>query len=193
LLTAGKERRKMQMVSSMFNIYDRLREAQGQWLLIFDNADFLDNFDLSKYFPKVVRHARAQGNIIITSRDPSSAILTAGGLAMDVGELPQGDAVDLLLQCACKPHDDYERDQAAQIVEELGRASGTRHHSSWMFHYQAKQDTVKLSPGLSNTGGRRPRFQTGKVFDGWERHSVQDLGDFICVCSEEESTCSTAA
>ncbi len=101
---------------SITEVVPKLIEAQGKWLLIFDNVDFLDEVDIGKYLPA----REIPGNIIITSRDPSSARLAAGGKAIEVGGLPEDDAINLLLDCSCNGREDDQRIAASDIVEELG-------------------------------------------------------------------------
>jgi len=116
LATNSKLRKPPTSFCSIAEVVPKLIEAQGKWLLIFDNADFLDKVDISKYLPA----REIPGNIIITSRDPSSARLAAGGKAIKVGELPEDDAIKLLLECSCKGHEDDQRTNALDIVQELG-------------------------------------------------------------------------
>lgn len=176
LFTAGNGVGNTQKLSSVFNIMGRLIDGRGKWLLIFDNADFLDSFDLSRYFPKAVGGVPIQGSIIITSRDPSSAILTAGGLAIEVAELPPDDAVNLLLRCACKPHGSHERAQAAEIVEELGHLAlaivqagcfitkRNKTLSSYLQDYRTPaEEVLDFSPAKSLMAGNDTVFKTWEI------------------------------
>jgi hypothetical protein len=73
----------------------------GNWLLVLDNADNLDNVDLPAFFPSA-----ASGRILITSRSPGSRQF---GFGKEIESLGEDAAVQLLLQKAgiqgeCKTH-----------------------------------------------------------------------------------------
>lgn len=68
-----------------------LSNLQMPWLLIYDNADD-PNLDLSFYLP-----ASSRGLVIITSRNPNSAINSTLGSQM-LKEMQENEACDLLLR-----------------------------------------------------------------------------------------------
>jgi len=82
-----------------------LVEANQGWLLVFDNAEKLE--DLKEYLPQ------ANGAVIITSRNQIWRSLAE---PMKVGELPPDEAADFLV----KRTGDKDRDAALRLAEELG-------------------------------------------------------------------------
>ncbi|KAJ7048097.1 P-loop containing nucleoside triphosphate hydrolase protein, partial [Mycena amicta] len=72
-----------------------LNSNQGEWLLLFDNADKVD-LDLGAYLPKCTH-----GNILITSRNPRLWSHTGPDKKIiEISNLEVDDAVVLLLKCA---------------------------------------------------------------------------------------------
>ena len=67
-------------------------EANTRWLLVFDNLDDLDSFDLNDYIPSG-RH----GTVIITSRRRESL---QGRQGLEVSQMNDGEAERLLIQSA---------------------------------------------------------------------------------------------
>ncbi|KAK4100186.1 hypothetical protein N658DRAFT_428364, partial [Parathielavia hyrcaniae] len=68
------------------------RQQASKWLLVFDNVDDLDSFDVSKFFPRV-----PWGDILITSRCKQASRL---GIPMEVKTMNEDEAVQLLRRCA---------------------------------------------------------------------------------------------
>lgn len=93
------------------------RPKNASWLLIFDNADDLEEVDLSTYFP-----ATNFGNILITTRDSrvENPDLTTCALHLDM--LSPEDAFTLLLKRAAikTSLSTDEEKSATQLVNELG-------------------------------------------------------------------------
>lgn len=87
------------------------RDHAPRWLLIFDNVDDLDSFDITDFFPKV-----PWGNILITSRCRQADRL---GRPIVVDIMDSDDAVELLYTCSGIPvaSDDVA---AKHLVEALG-------------------------------------------------------------------------
>ena len=97
----------------------------GNWLLVLDNVDSMDEIDLPAFFPSA-----ASGRILITSRNPDSRQF---GFGKEIGSLAEDAAVQLLLQKAgkqgeCKAHicptlnvsDGCKEDQTArEIIQHL--------------------------------------------------------------------------
>ncbi|KAK4097167.1 hypothetical protein N658DRAFT_527257 [Parathielavia hyrcaniae] len=105
---------------------DRLEELAGDWLLILDNADHLDDFigaagsnefSMSNYIPR-------RGSILITSRDrrfQGSVAAASDGLCVEPMALPE--ARDLLLKSVpahLVPPSAVNSLMASDLVEELG-------------------------------------------------------------------------
>ena len=91
------------------------RDGNGQWLLIFDNADDLEAVPITKYFPSA-----AWGHIIITSRD-QGAIGTVGQAGLHLERLDVEDATEVLLvKSGVKYPSPQEVEDARAIVELLG-------------------------------------------------------------------------
>ena len=63
-------------------------EDNVNWLLIFDNADNLESYQLTDYFP-----LSNKTHIILTSRDPSAAELTSDGLLLEMMEPEESKAL----------------------------------------------------------------------------------------------------
>ncbi|KAK3348926.1 P-loop containing nucleoside triphosphate hydrolase protein, partial [Lasiosphaeria hispida] len=68
------------------------REQTSKCLLVFDNTDDLESFDVSQFFPKV-----PWGDILITSRCKQADRL---GHAMAIDVMDEDEAVQLLLRCS---------------------------------------------------------------------------------------------
>ena len=64
------------------------REDNKCWLLIFDNVDDIETFNVSNFFPKT-----SWGSIIITSRRPESARY---GLSLPLEEMENEESIELL-------------------------------------------------------------------------------------------------
>lgn len=87
-----------------------LSNLQMPWLLIYDNADD-PNLDLSFYLP-----ASDRGLVIITSRNPNSAINSTLGSQM-LREMQENEACDLLLKLVGRQDDASE---ALLVVRAVG-------------------------------------------------------------------------
>ena len=90
-----------------------LSEVAENWLLIFDNADD-PSIALSKYFP-----TGDKGSILITSRNPESAVYSTVG-STRINTLSPEEAIDLLLKTAGVVDSDIAtRESARRIVNTL--------------------------------------------------------------------------
>ena len=87
------------------------REKSSRWLMVFDNVDDLDSFDVSSFFPKV-----PWGDILITSRRKQADRL---GYAIVVDVMDEGEAVKLLGRCSGLP-ETSDGGMAQQMAETLG-------------------------------------------------------------------------
>jgi hypothetical protein len=74
------------VVSACLQWFDRA--GNTHWLLVFDNVDDLDSFDVSDFFPKTM-----QGSTIITSRRPECSQL---GKGWKLQSMELGDSISLL-------------------------------------------------------------------------------------------------
>ncbi|KAF7371238.1 FabD/lysophospholipase-like protein [Mycena sanguinolenta] len=83
---------------------------QGEWLLLFDNADDPE-INLNQFFPKC-----NHGNIIITSRNPN---LRVYGAHSQVSDMEESDAVILLLKSAQQEASETNQVLALYIVKTL--------------------------------------------------------------------------
>ncbi|KAJ8119348.1 hypothetical protein ONZ43_g3683 [Nemania bipapillata] len=87
------------------------RDDAPRWLLIFDNVDDLDSFDVTDFFPKV-----PWGDILITSRRRQAERL---GHSVTVDVMDSSDAVELLHRCSGIPAATSET-AAKKLAEALG-------------------------------------------------------------------------
>jgi hypothetical protein len=91
-----------------------LSSCENEWLLIFDNADE-DPDIVSKATPQGNR-----GNILITSRNPNARRLVDHKCWIQLEEMEESDAVDLLLRSAFLDESSVElRSTATTLVKEL--------------------------------------------------------------------------
>ena len=83
--------------------------------MVFDNADFLSPAELEAYLPP-----GRGGNILITSRNSAMQRLTLSKNSLEVTEMKEIDAIELLLKSSCLDPSriDFQAD-ALEIVKEL--------------------------------------------------------------------------
>lgn len=82
-LGLGYPKDKVGAVKRWFDMEDDVN-----WLLIFDNADELESYQLTDYFP-----LSNETHIILTSRDPNAAELTSEGLLLEMMEPEESKAL----------------------------------------------------------------------------------------------------
>jgi hypothetical protein len=87
------------------------RDHAPRWLLIFDNLDDLDSFDITAFFPNV-----PWGDILITSRRKQAERL---GYSIAVDIMDSDDAVELLYKCSGIPRTE-DTAIAVRLTEALG-------------------------------------------------------------------------
>jgi hypothetical protein len=87
-----------------------LATRTDEWMLFFDNADD-PSIDLYKFFPE-----SAEGNILITSRNPQLSV-HAPGASHQVSDMEEEDAIQLLLTSASQDVTDENQILAAEIVK----------------------------------------------------------------------------
>jgi hypothetical protein len=110
LMKLGKGSNKVDAVKSWLSI-----DSNSDWLLIFDNADTLDEVDITKFIPSA-----SWGHIIVTSRDDAAigSVALAGSV---IGNLTVEEAVHVLIarsNAAMATAEDMLNAEA--IVEQLG-------------------------------------------------------------------------
>ena len=83
--------------------------------MVFDNADVLSPAELEAYLPP-----GRGGNILITSRNSAMQCLTLPENSLEVTEMKENDAIELLLKSSCLDPSrmDFQAD-ALEIVKEL--------------------------------------------------------------------------
>ena len=128
---------------------------QGDWLLVIDNADKLNEVKLQPFIPPINK-----GSLIITSRNRAVAEL---GIAMELGEMKAEDALALLFQKAALHHPtSTEEHIGAEITKSLGylalaiehagayvhSVGGTLHEYLQQFQNN-RRDTLEKSPAFS--------------------------------------------
>ena len=84
------------------------------YIMIFDNADVLSPAALEGYFPPTMK-----GNILITSHNSAMKTLTLPDNSLEVTEIKERDAIELLLKTSCmeSPRSDVHV-EASRIVKE---------------------------------------------------------------------------
>ena len=83
--------------------------------MVFDNADVLSPAELEAYLPP-----GRGGNILITSRNFTMRNLTSSVNSLEVNEMEQNDAIELLLKASCLDTSSIEvQTEASEIVKEL--------------------------------------------------------------------------
>ncbi|KAK6353424.1 hypothetical protein TWF696_005389 [Orbilia brochopaga] len=102
-----------QIQSALFRWLRLPRSEDPKWLLIFDNVDDLENFDIQRYFP-----SHGNGCILVTSRRPE---FSQSAQQMDLDGLDEENAVKLLLTLSGKLSSQEDIIHGAiSIVEALG-------------------------------------------------------------------------
>jgi len=85
------------------------------YVMVFDNADVLSPAELEAYLPP-----GRGGNILITSRNSSMRNLTSPENSLEVTEMEENDAIELLLKASCLDPSSMEfQAEASKIVKEL--------------------------------------------------------------------------
>jgi len=83
--------------------------------MVFDNADVLSLAELEAYLP-----SGRGGNILITSRNSIMRSLTSPENSLEVNEMEENDAIELLLKASCLDPSSLEfQAEASKIVKEL--------------------------------------------------------------------------
>ena len=86
------------------------------YVMVFDNADVLSPAELQTYFPL----PGMGGNIVITSRNAAMQSVTLPENSLEVTEMEENDAIELLLKASClDPCSIDFQAEATKIVKEL--------------------------------------------------------------------------
>ena len=88
---------------------------QEEWLIVFDNADDLPPDVVAKFIP-----SGSRGNILITSRNRSMGRLIAFENVIEINEMEEADAINLLLKASCLDASAEHLQAAKDIVTSLG-------------------------------------------------------------------------
>src|SRR5271154_4004186 len=88
---------------------------QGEWLIVFDNADDPHPELVAKFIPPGNR-----GNILITSRNPSMGRIISFENRLEIKEMEELDAISLLLKTSCLNSSAEHLQVARNIVTGLG-------------------------------------------------------------------------
>ncbi|KAF8455069.1 P-loop containing nucleoside triphosphate hydrolase protein [Kalaharituber pfeilii] len=104
-----------------------------KWLLVFDNLDDLESFDINDYIPST-----PHGTVIITSRRRESI---QGRRGLEVMQMDHSEAEELLFKCAKLdleklPSDkcEHEKEAAVAIVQKLGYLPLAIEHAGAYIH-----------------------------------------------------------
>ncbi|KAK6356806.1 hypothetical protein TWF718_001147 [Orbilia javanica] len=135
--------------------------GNNKWLLIFDNADDLEGFDIQNHFPN-----HGGGAILITSRRPE--ISYGSAKQADLDGLDKEAAVKLLLRLARMPEStEAIKQEVITLVEKLGFMPLAISHAG-CFMYETKASAQEY---LSYYDKRFMEIQKKPRF-GWNYHDT---------------------
>ena len=132
-------------------------EDDVNWLLIFDNADELESYQLTDYFP-----LSKAAHILLTSRDPNAAELTSEGLLLEMMEPEESKSLLIsragLLNPSSKDLQDVDRiiedlSHLPLAIDQAGAYIRTRKCSpaAYLRLFERQRERVlKFSPKLSS-------------------------------------------
>ena len=103
------------MNDSAESVLQWISYIQGEWLIVFDNADEPSPEVVAKFFPSGNR-----GNILITSRNGSMRRVLSFENSIEIHEMEESDAITLLLRASCLDALAGHVQAAKDIVNELG-------------------------------------------------------------------------
>ncbi|KAJ6257757.1 Nephrocystin-3 [Drechslerella dactyloides] len=142
-------------------VFRWLKLPDSKWLLIFDNADDLETFDLQGYLPN-----HGSGAVLVTSRRPEFFSATQ---QMDLDGLNETDAIRLLLRLAqLTDYPEALEEDAASLVEKLGFMPLAISHAGCYMHETKSSIRDYLSvydSAFLTVQSRTPRF-------GWSYHDT---------------------
>ncbi|KAF8975277.1 hypothetical protein BDQ17DRAFT_1268110, partial [Cyathus striatus] len=155
---------------SSFNpavVLNQISSLKSQWLLIFDNAD--DSPELVENFLPPGN----KGNILITSRNPKLKRVTTHQNSMEVVEMNEMAAIELLLKAS--GHSEKDRKKAQQIVQMLhGLPLAIDMAGAYITKTQCDlDDFIRMykkysSKILNNTRYHGPSKYNKSVYETWE-------------------------
>ncbi|KAF3922111.1 hypothetical protein ABW20_dc0110461 [Dactylellina cionopaga] len=132
--------------------------GNSKWLLILDNADDLETFDVQEYFPNY-----GGGAILVTSRRPEFSY-TSEAKKADLEGLDKESAVKLLLRLAqIKDSGEAIENEATTLVKKLGFMPLAISHAGYFMH----ETKVSLGKYLSYYDEAFMMVQSRKPKVGW--------------------------
>ncbi|KAF8473532.1 P-loop containing nucleoside triphosphate hydrolase protein [Kalaharituber pfeilii] len=168
----------VQQPSEEQHVVDSVKEWLAEkdntkWLLVFDNVDDLESFDINDYIPST-----PHGTVIITSRRPES---TQGRKGIEVQQMDSSEAEELLIKGAKLNFETLPPDAAATIVRILGylplaieQAGAYIHVHQYLFSRYLSEYNANITHLLSK------KWKVGKhgrsVFAAWDLsfNAIQD-------------------
>ncbi|KAF8461694.1 hypothetical protein BDZ91DRAFT_369807 [Kalaharituber pfeilii] len=164
-------------------------KGNTKWLLVFDNVDDLESFDINDYIPST-----PHGTVIITSRRPESI---QGRRGLEVQQMTNSEAEELLLKSAKLnlPSDECEceKEAASTIVHKLGylplaieQAGAYIHIRQYSFSRYLREYNTNITYHLSKKGkvGKNDR----SVFAAWDlsfnaiQNQSPEAADLLLLC-----------
>ena len=103
------------MDGSVESVLQWISCIEEEWLLVFDNADNPPPEVVARFMPSGNR-----GNILITSRNPSMGRLVSSENIIEINEMEESDAIDLLLKASHKDALPEHLEAAERLVIRLG-------------------------------------------------------------------------
>ena len=144
---------------------------KGNYIMVFDNADDLSPAELEAYLPP-----GRGGNILIASRSSAMKTLTSPENSLEVAEMEENDAIELLLKASCLDSSSMNfQAEASKIVRELfcfplaidqaGAyiASGATTIGDYLGEYSKHRKTL-----LSHSAFTGASKYNRNVYDTWE-------------------------
>ncbi|KAF3291533.1 hypothetical protein TWF970_000747 [Orbilia oligospora] len=151
-------------VSANLEAFDNIRSAvfswlqlpgNNRWLLIIDNADDLETFSITEYFPN-----QGSGDIFITSRRPE---FSQSARQVDLDGLDSRSAITLLLNLANLTDSEVPENEATALVEKLGFMPLAISHAGCYIN----ETKLPLEDYLSHYGKTFKAVQSRKPRFGW--------------------------
>src|ERR1700734_1010117 len=100
---------------SVESVLQWMAVLQEEWLIVFDNADEPPVHLVERFIPP-----GNGGNILITSRNRSMGRITSFENIIEINEMAEADAINLLLRASCLDASAKHIEVAENIVTELG-------------------------------------------------------------------------
>ncbi|CAM1509404.1 Fc.00g031430.m01.CDS01 [Cosmosporella sp. VM-42] len=169
-----------------------------EWLLIFDNVDDLDSFNISDFFPE----DSGRGHITVTSRRPECG---HWGEVLELEVFREVDSLDLLLRSSKSRGSlsDEETEEAVKIVNRLGHLPLAIHQAGTYLHatrmslskYVALLRPEKIRNVLSYKPPAAVWDYSESVFSTWElsftevRGQDEAAAELLALCSFYSNEC----